>query len=51
MFEQPKLTCPKCGAEQDDFDGFGFIYCPECEYCTHPNSIDGVCGICGEEID
>ncbi len=46
------VVCPKCGAEQEDLDGFGVMYCPACKYCEHPSS-DGdghgnwVCGICG----
>lgn len=41
------MTCPKCGDEQEeDLDGFGFLYCEKCGYCTHP-SVDGdVCGLC-----
>ena len=51
--EQPTLTCPRCGVEQEDFDGFGFMACEACHYCTHP-SRDGnslgymICGICGD---
>ena len=48
--EYPQATCPKCGHEFDDMDGFGFIYCEKCKHCTHPNSMDGVCGICGIPI-
>jgi ribosomal protein L37AE/L43A len=46
------IECPMCGAEQEDHDGFGVLFCPACKYCTHPSS-DGdgngnwVCGICG----
>jgi len=39
--------CPVCSAEQEDFDGFGVVHCPDCGYCIHPNSQDGICGICG----
>ena len=52
IFEQIFIECPRCGAEQEDFDGFGVLYCESCKYCTHPSS-DGdgkgnmVCGICG----
>lgn len=21
----PRMTCPKCGAEHTDYDGFGFV--------------------------
>lgn len=47
------VVCPKCSAEQEDFDGFGVMYCENCRYCKHP-SRDGdgkggwVCGICGD---
>jgi len=47
----PIITCPKCGYEFEDFDGFGFIYCEKCHHCTHPNSMDGICGICGRKIE
>ena len=62
--DYPTVTCPKCGREQVDMDGFGFLACipfnipvsiaekhgviPCCGYCTHPSITDGVCGICGE---
>lgn len=40
------VSCPKCSALQEDFDGFGVLYCEKCGYCTHA-SIDGnVCGLC-----
>jgi len=51
MNDMPTITCPKCGYEFEDFDGFGFIYCDKCQHCTHPNSMDGVCGICGRKIN
>jgi hypothetical protein len=53
--DYPMAKCPKCGDEQLDFDGFGFIACiPGCGHCTHP-SADGVdgrfyCGICGDDV-
>jgi hypothetical protein len=47
------MRCPQCGTVEEDFDGFGFIKCENCGYCTHPNATfeDGkwICGICGEE--
>lgn len=44
--ETDMIECPKCGAEQEDFDGFGVLYCEKCGYCTHA-SVDGnVCGLC-----
>ncbi|KKM72074.1 hypothetical protein LCGC14_1424150 [marine sediment metagenome] len=58
-FIQPTMTCPKCHAEIEDFDGFGVLAHDECGYCTHPardgKVIDGqhvwVCGICGDVED
>jgi DNA-directed RNA polymerase subunit M/transcription elongation factor TFIIS len=52
--EMPKMSCPKCGKEYDDFDGLSFSYCPACGYCSHP-AIDGdddklICGVCGREV-
>ncbi len=44
------LQCPRCGAPDIDFDGFGVLACPRdpkgC-YCSHPGSTDGICDICG----
>jgi ribosomal protein L37AE/L43A len=54
IIEPDKLKCPNCRTEQDDFDGFGFIFCPKCGYCIHPSStlVNGkwICGICGREV-
>ena len=35
--DYPEMTCPKCGKETPDMDGFGFIAClPDgCGYCRH----------------
>ncbi len=56
------MACPRCGAEHEDLDGFGFIahtqpaYADGCGWCSHP-SRDGIavngmwewtCGICGD---
>lgn len=57
--ELPRIACPVCGKLQTDFDGLGFQYCQNCEYCTHPNTwqnddgemICGVCGILQSDID
>lgn len=57
MDEQPMMTCPQCGAELEDFDGFGVLahtqpaYDDGCGYCTHPSRDGGVCGICGDVED
>jgi predicted RNA-binding Zn-ribbon protein involved in translation (DUF1610 family) len=53
--QMPKMRCPKCGKEYDDYDGFSFSYCPACGYCSHPSSsIENgkeICGACGREIN
>jgi len=41
------VECPRCHAAAPDHDGFGFVSCSACGYCTHPSRSDGVCGICG----
>ena len=46
-YDRIMIACPQCGAEQEDFDGFGVIHCEACGYCVHPSVTDGVCGICG----
>jgi hypothetical protein len=46
--DYPEITCPKCGHEFPDMDGFGFLFCPACKHCKHPSRTDGVCGLCGE---
>ena len=55
----PTAPCPRCGAEVEDYDGFGVLahvqpyHADGCGYCSHP-SRDGdgmggmVCGICGD---
>lgn len=47
------LTCPKCGDEQEDLDGFGFIACDKCGLCTHvsfsgPCGQELICDLCGK---
>jgi hypothetical protein len=47
----PAHECPKCTKTVLDFDGFGFIACPWCDFCTHPSSTSDqagnmVCDIC-----
>lgn len=54
--DYPTVQCPQCKAEHADMDGFGFLICGECGYCTHPTSSlhdDGkwYCGLCGEVTD
>ncbi len=46
--ETPTAACPKCGAEQEDHDGFGVLRCEKCGYCTHASIDGGKCGLCGE---
>ena len=51
--DYPVVKCPKCGKEQVDMDGFGFLACiPGCGYCKHPSASGNppVCGICGEAV-
>jgi hypothetical protein len=54
--DMPEMTCPKCGKEMPDFDGFGVLAhvapMPDpCGYCSHPSLDDNVCGICGIKVD
>jgi hypothetical protein len=47
------MECAKCGALQEDFDGFGVLDCAERKFCRHPSRHgDGkggmVRGICGD---
>lgn len=53
------MECPKCGAEQEDLDGFGLVFCPACGYCTHPSRATAetraengsdICGLCGKRV-
>jgi hypothetical protein len=50
----PKMKCPKCGAEYDDFDGLPLVFCTVCGYCSHPASTRKhgreLCETCGREI-
>lgn len=40
-------TCPRCGDEVEDLDGFGVVAHERCGYCSHA-SIDGdTCNLCG----
>jgi ribosomal protein L37AE/L43A len=49
--EHPDLiNCPKCGAEQEDLDGFGVLYCEACGFCTHASVNGDICGLCGAEV-
>lgn len=45
------VRCPRCGTEQVDLDGFGFINCERCHYCTHPSFTGERCDVCGTEED
>lgn len=53
VVEPVVVACPRCGAEQEDMDGFGVLACDACGLCEHP-SRDGdgtggmVCSICGD---
>jgi len=53
--DEVRISCPKCGAEQLDLDGFGLVACPECGFCTHPSADSDahgrmVCGICKKVV-
>ena len=51
--ETPTVSCPRCGATHEDYDGAGFVahtrpeYIDGCGYCSHPMFTAGVCTICG----
>lgn len=45
------IECPQCGQEQEDFDGFGVLYCPECGFCTHASITGDRCDLCGRIDD
>ncbi len=47
----PQATCPQCGAMVDDHDGFGVLHCHRCGYCAHPEYLDELCTICGEQYE
>ena len=47
--DYPIMTCPVCGHEETDYDGFGCLACEKCGWCSHPAYNGGVCGICGKE--
>ncbi len=46
--ELPIVTCPRCGDEQADHDGFGFVSCAACGFCVHLSRTGGTCDICGD---
>jgi ribosomal protein L37AE/L43A len=51
MADRLMIACPQCGTEQEDLDGFGFLYCDRCGYCTH-SSVDGVtCSMCLRDVE
>lgn len=45
------VSCPSCGAEQEDLDGFGVLFCPSCGYCTHVSVTGFICGLCGKKVE
>jgi hypothetical protein len=48
--DYPALVCPICFTDGgDDLDGFGFIQCQTCGFCTHPTRLGTVCEICGHD--
>ena len=46
--ESETAFCPRCGAGQEDPDGFGVLCCESCDYCVHPSITDDVCDLCGQ---
>lgn len=44
------VNCPRCGAEQEDYDGLGVIHCEACGYCVHPAATGDICDICGADV-
>jgi hypothetical protein len=44
------MACPKCGEEQEDYDGFGVQHCLSCGYCAHSSITGGVCDLCERKI-
>lgn len=46
----PVMTCPQCGVDMLDFDGFGCLIHDECGYCSHPDVYGDECRACGEVV-
>lgn len=47
----PTATCPGCGAEVEDRDGYGVLAHTKpdgCGYCSHLSRDGGVCVVCGD---
>ena len=44
------VECPKCGADQQDLDGFGVLFCAACGFCKHASITDDICGFCGKKV-
>lgn len=44
------VECPQCGAEQEDYEGFGVLHCGTCGYCVHASAIGDICDFCGKSI-
>ena len=47
--DMPTMTCPGCGKEEPDYDGFGVVFCAACGFCRHLSLDDGTCNYCGAE--
>jgi len=50
-FETPMMECPICGAEYEDHDGFGVVYCEACGYCQHISATGNICDLCGNNLE
>jgi len=52
VFDTAIMDCmveyPRRRTEQEDFDGFGVLYCESCSYCKHATIYKGKCAFCGK---
>jgi len=42
----PKMQCPRCGHEKEDFDGLGMLHCIKCGWCEHAAVTGDRCDYC-----
>lgn len=43
----PIVLCPQCGAEHEDADGFGVLFCSDCGFCVCASVTGNRCEMCG----